>query len=247
MISQSFLFKVYDTKFRGGRISTKVQGRSQPYYAVSASFEPVSEAQKAQMRALVANDLMLSAELLSGNLPVELLDRLEDAGVSILPQSYQELNGQCNCPDNMGSGYYGSRKAQHDPCKHQAALLFTLIGELDRNPGTLLSLRGVEMSSLLAVDSAGPEEANNISFPLPVSAFLPPDATIGDNDGGDVVHVKEERASANTVTFPHFESSAKIIVQTLSGKAPLFSLKLDYTVVIAEFYAALTQKKITGM
>jgi uncharacterized Zn finger protein len=231
--------KVFDTRIRGSAVTTKVKGSSAPFYNVSCRWEPVSDVQRAELTTIVRGSLMLTAQVVSGNLPVELLDALEAADIPVLPRSYAELHGKCNCPDNTGgsAGFWSaSVKAPGDPCKHQAAMLFELISELDKNPATLLSLRGIHLVSLLGIDASAASD-HAITFPLPTSQFcsaLPHDA----NESGTL-------PPGSRVTFPHMTSSAKVITQALSGPPPLFS-NLDYTIVISEFYASLTQKKIAA-
>jgi SNF2 Helicase protein len=197
----------------------------------------VPEEKRATVAHVVAGDLLLAAELVSGILPVSLLDALEDAGVRILPRSFQELNGQCNCPDNMGGsgGFYGaSVKRAGDPCKHQAACMFEVIGELDKNPRTLLALRGIDVDSLVGTGGgdagAAASDAGELPYPLPTTAFCA---------GGG-----EARVVRGKLTFRRFQSSAKTIAQVLAP-SPMFS-KDDFSAVLAAFYASLTEKKIAS-
>lgn len=170
--------KVFDTVMRGGRVRTRVKGSSAPFYVVGCRWPAATAEQRATAREVVAGDALLAAELASGNLPVLLLDRLEEAGVGLLPEEFGELQGECDCPDNMGGGgakyarFGATVKAAGDPCKHQAALFFEIIGELDKNPQTLLSLRGMSVDMLLGVGEgesmggAGNEKVEGLVYPL---------------------------------------------------------------------------------
>lgn len=96
--------KVYDTHIEGSDVRARVKGRSAPYYDVSCHWEPISQEQHRTLIKAVSEDIMLMAQIIVGTLPIELLDLLEGADVRILPKSYEELHGQCNCPDNLGTG-----------------------------------------------------------------------------------------------------------------------------------------------
>jgi uncharacterized Zn finger protein len=251
--------KVYDTRVRGSSVTTKVKGRSSPYYNVSCRWEPITEENKRSLKAIVSADVALCAEILAGSLPIELLDKLEEADIPILPRSYVELHGDCDCPDNRGADrpryYAGTRKAPGDPCKHQAALLFQLIAELDKNPASLLALRGVDLQSTLGLEGGSTiSSKGSIPFPLPVidikGAATPrrgrsrTKSQVVKTEDGVIESGDQQQPLRNKIMFAPMESSAKVIVQSLSGPPPLFSPVIDYTAVIAEFYGSLNGKML---
>jgi uncharacterized Zn finger protein/superfamily II DNA or RNA helicase len=237
--------KVFDTALRNGRLTSRVKGSFSPFYDVSLRFTPVPAAQLATVRDIVSGDLLLTVELISGNLPVSLLDAMEDAGVVILPQSFAELSGQCNCPDNEGGGgggfYGGSVKGAGDPCKHQAACMFELIGELDKNPRTLLELRRVDLNAVLGLADEGADasERAELPYPLPIGALCPPPAAAAAAAGA-----AERRPPRGKMAFPHLQRNASVILQTLAP-SPLFSTE-DFSAVMATFYAALSEKSLSA-
>ncbi|MGW1676461.1 SWIM zinc finger family protein [Saccharopolyspora sp. NPDC002376] len=69
------------------------------------------------------------AALLDRDMPPDLVDTAEDAGVRLLP-SFGDLETDCDCP------------GWDSPCKHAAALAYQVSWLLDRDPFVLLLLRG---------------------------------------------------------------------------------------------------------
>lgn len=82
------------------------------------------------------------ASLLAGDLPADLAEHAEEAGVSLLPD---ELDCTCTCG------------AWVQPCAHALALLAQVAWLLDADPFVLLGLRGLPRDHLLAevADVAG--------------------------------------------------------------------------------------------
>ncbi|WP_300430751.1 SWIM zinc finger family protein [uncultured Nocardioides sp.] len=75
--------------------------------------------------------------LLAGDLPHELVEHAEEAGVELLPYG-GELAGTCTC------------SAWVDPCVHALALLHQVGWLLDADPFVLLHVRGLPREQLLA-------------------------------------------------------------------------------------------------
>jgi uncharacterized Zn finger protein len=74
----------------------------------------------------------LSIVILQNNeLPSELLTKLQERRVQLLPRSWSEMKGSCTCPDNPGPG---------NPCKHLAAVYHIITTEIDQNPFTLFQV-----------------------------------------------------------------------------------------------------------
>lgn len=96
--------KVYDVEIDGSDVRARVKGRSAPYYDVSCRWDPVTPGQLDALTTILSKDVALMAQVIAGSLPVELLDALEEGDIRILPRSFDELQGQCNCPDSMGTG-----------------------------------------------------------------------------------------------------------------------------------------------
>lgn len=120
------------------------------------------------------------AALLAGDLPHELVEHAEEAGVELLP-SGGELGSACGC-DHWT-----------DPCAHAVAVLQQVAWLLDRDPLVLLHLRGLPREELLSrldrlrSSRGGPPDASlEADLDLAVEAALTAAgllAEVGEGDG----------------------------------------------------------------
>ena len=100
------------------------------------------------------------AALLAGDLPHDLVEHAEEAGVELLPYG-GELATRCTC------------EPWTDPCRHGVAVLQQLTWLLDADPFVLLTLRGIDRDTLLARLHAGagdPGEPDATEVDLDVAA-----------------------------------------------------------------------------
>ncbi len=86
---------------------------------------------------LVAAESGRIARLLAGDLPLELAEHAEEAGVELLPYG-GELAAECTCG------------AWTQPCRHALAVLLQTGWLVDGDPLTLVLLRGLPREELLA-------------------------------------------------------------------------------------------------
>jgi len=107
-------------------VKAKIRGNYRSHYNVLIGFRPFTEQEKRIVLSAVENDPMLLGRILAGELPLELSEQLSQAGVNLLPSSWRDMKRACSCPD------YG------DPCKHMAAVYYTLAREIDRHAPDLL-------------------------------------------------------------------------------------------------------------
>lgn len=88
------------------------------------------------------------AALLSGDLPITLVEHAEEAGVELLPYG-GELDAACPC------------RSWSDPCVHALAVLQQVAWLMDADPLVLLQLRGLDRDDLLArLHARTPAEAD---------------------------------------------------------------------------------------
>lgn len=104
------------------------------------ALEPDTRAALLETVAAVAGRV---TALLAGDLPHELVEHAEEAGVELLPYG-GELAATCTC------------EAWVDPCVHALALLQQLAWLVEADPFVLLHLRGVPREELLAGLHASP-------------------------------------------------------------------------------------------
>lgn len=117
-----------------GSVRAEVTGKEE--YVADLSIRVLSDEDWDRLAVLIAGKSAYAAALLSGELPVDLLEDAEDEGIRLLPGAGQ-IVPDCSCPD------WG------DPCKHAAAIAYLLADAIDADPFVLLLLRGRGRSELL--------------------------------------------------------------------------------------------------
>jgi uncharacterized Zn finger protein len=122
--------QVLSLDVRAATIASQVQGSRRTPYLVTVSLpEPTPkqwEAIDAAMRAKVS----FVARLLAGEVPADLEEVFDAAGVALFPATWRQLRAHCSCPD------------WENPCKHIAAVLYVFADQLDADPWLLLAWRG---------------------------------------------------------------------------------------------------------
>jgi uncharacterized Zn finger protein len=155
-----------------GLVSAQVQGSRQAPYAVAVRFTPLDPEQWQAVQREIRSSLQFAARLLAGEVPAELEQVFDDAGVPLLPRRWADLRADCSCPD------------WENPCKHIAAVLYVLADRLDDDPWLLLRWRGRDRDELLA--HLGPASGARAEvapwWPLVPGAPLPV-ATASRNEG----------------------------------------------------------------
>jgi len=142
--------KVLSIRFEGRSVVAKVQGRSFPSYTVRIAFPALGDEERERLFEAIGSDPLIPARIETGDLPIELIDRLEKAKISLFPRRWKSLSRECSCPD------WG------DPCKHMAAVYYLIAKELDRDPSLIFRLRGVDLA-----EGLGRAAADEAVLPAP--------------------------------------------------------------------------------
>ncbi|GAB2831142.1 hypothetical protein GCM10027073_69400 [Streptomyces chlorus] len=121
-----------------GQVKAAVQGSQPRPYRSSVHLPVLTDTQWDTLLDTIAARAGHLAALLDGEMPAELVDDARRAGVPLLPQP-TELDPDCSCPD---WGY---------PCKHAAALCYTIAATIDADPFVLFALRGRSREEVLAL------------------------------------------------------------------------------------------------
>jgi uncharacterized Zn finger protein len=128
--------QVLELRTRPGAVGARVQGsRDRPYLVEVTVRRWTGSEVEAVVATAVENPLLL-APLFAGDVPPGLVDLLAGIGIDLLPVDH-EVEYDCSCPDDG------------EPCKHAAAVVYALAEQLDAEPATALTLRGVELRDLL--------------------------------------------------------------------------------------------------
>jgi uncharacterized Zn finger protein len=130
-----------------GGISAKVQGSRQRPYKVTIDVGPLSNAQWDQVLDVLAGQAIFAAQLLASEMPQEIEEAFQAAGVSLFPGNQAELITNCSCPDWA------------NPCKHVAAVHYILGEQFDEDPFLLFRLRGRTQEQILGALRARRAEA----------------------------------------------------------------------------------------
>ena len=119
---------VASVKITENMIEAKVKGSQPKPYNITIIVPPFfDEEKKIIIEKIKANPLIIS-QLLNRQLPKELLDIAEQNEIKIFPQSWQDIKLNCSCPDWAV------------PCKHLAAVIYTIANEIDKNPFLVFTL-----------------------------------------------------------------------------------------------------------
>jgi uncharacterized Zn finger protein len=119
--------------FDNNKINAKVKGsRPKPYY-IQIVVPKFSDSQKNDLMDVIQNDSTILANLLNRQLPNNLLQIADAKMIKIFPRQWKDFDMYCSCPDSAV------------PCKHLAAVIYLIAGEIDLNPFKVLELRGLNV------------------------------------------------------------------------------------------------------
>jgi len=121
--------QVMNIDVRPGRVTARVQGSRRKPYSVRIQIAPLDGEQWERAIDAMAGQAIFAAQLLAGEMPAEIEQAFQAAGVSLFPTN-RDVDMSCSCPDWAV------------PCKHIAAVYYLLGEEFDRDPFLLFTLRG---------------------------------------------------------------------------------------------------------
>ncbi len=113
-----------------GAVFASVQGTRKRPYSVTILLPELSDEEWDKVTDALASQALFAAKLLSGEMPTTIEDAFDEVGVALFPQSKEELDTKCSCPDWA------------NPCKHIAAVYFLLAEQFDEDPFLIFTLRG---------------------------------------------------------------------------------------------------------
>jgi uncharacterized Zn finger protein len=122
--------QVMDIDIAPGRVTSRVQGSRSTPYKVDIQLKPLRDKQWAKVLDALAEQAIFAAQLLNGEMPVDIEEVFEAVQVPLFPASRSDLKTNCSCPDWA------------NPCKHIAAVYYLLGERFDEDPFLLFELRG---------------------------------------------------------------------------------------------------------
>jgi uncharacterized Zn finger protein len=167
---------VTDLTVAPGVVTARVHGSRRTPYRVSLRLPVFTDPQWTAATHALARQLRHAAALLDGRMPEDIDETLDAVGLSLFPTA-RELTTACSCPDEA------------NPCKHVAAVHYTLAATFDADPFLLPALRGRDRTALLAALRAArngttgsrPDEPADDSGGVPISTL--PAASLFDAAG----------------------------------------------------------------
>ena len=143
--------QVLDIDLQVGQVKAKVQGSRPTPYKVTLDVPPLTDAQWERAADAMAQQAIFAAKLLAGDMPQDIEEAFQAAGVPLFPQTARDIQTKCSCPDSA------------NPCKHIAAVYYLLGERFDEDPFLIFHLRGRTreqiMDALRARRAAATEEA----------------------------------------------------------------------------------------
>jgi uncharacterized Zn finger protein len=130
--------QVLDINLTAGQVTSRVQGSRPTPYKVSIQLKPLSHSQWQKVLDALAAQALFAAQLLNGEMPPDIEQAFETAGVPLFPISRSDLQTKCSCPDSA------------NPCKHIAAVYYLLGERFDEDPFLLFQLRGYSKEEIAA-------------------------------------------------------------------------------------------------
>jgi uncharacterized Zn finger protein len=122
--------QVLTIDFAGAKIKAKVQGSRPRPYDVTIEIQPLSAVQWEQVTNALARQAIFAAKLLAGEMPQDIEQAFDAAGVPLFPRGPQDISAACSCPDYA------------NPCKHIAAVYYLLGERFDEDPFLIFQARG---------------------------------------------------------------------------------------------------------
>lgn len=129
--------QVLSLEVRSAALIAQVQGSRRTPYVVTISLPEPTEAHWRSIDAAIAAKVGFVARLLAGELPHDLEEVFEAAGIDLFPATWRTVRSDCSCPD------------WENPCKHIAAVLYLFADRLDADPWLLLAWRGRSREQIL--------------------------------------------------------------------------------------------------
>jgi len=134
--------QVIDLEVSAGVVTANVQGTRARPYRVRIGVPAFDKTAWGRITDALAADAWYIARLLAGEMPEDIEQAFRSVGLSLFPDSADELSLDCTCPD------------WSVPCKHIAAVFYLLAESFDDDPFGILTWRGRDREELLGALSA---------------------------------------------------------------------------------------------
>jgi len=145
--------QVTSIKIEAGLVRAKVQGSNPTPYSVTIKVRTLTGSEWELLAEKLALKPIFAAKLLAGEMPEDIDSAFKEIGLSLFPETLDDLETDCSCPD------------WSNPCKHIAAVYYLLGEEFDRDPFLIFKLRGVDMDDFMSILEKGsvPETVDRVA------------------------------------------------------------------------------------
>lgn len=120
-----------------GGMAARVQGSRPKPYRVTIQLTPFNNKQWEKVFDILSDKAIYVAQLLAGDMPQDIEEVFNEAGVSLFPTRSSDLQTTCTCPDKV------------TPCKHVAATHYILGDRFDEDPFLLFRMRGKSQEQIM--------------------------------------------------------------------------------------------------
>jgi len=120
-----------------GGMAARVQGSRPKPYRVTIQLTPFNNKQWEKVFDILSDKAIYVAQLLAGDMPLDIEEVFNNAGVSLFPSRTIDLQTKCTCPDKI------------TPCKHVAATHYILGDRFDEDPFLIFRMRGKSQEQIL--------------------------------------------------------------------------------------------------
>ena len=128
---------VLKIEFKQFQLVAEIQGKEEKPYRVTLALDVFSDEDWGYVVATMSEKAMLSAQLLVGEMPLEIEQVFIKNGLSLFPYNLTEVRSRCTCPDKA------------NPCKHIAAVYYQLADRFSEDPFIIFQLRGKNKAQIL--------------------------------------------------------------------------------------------------
>ena len=208
--------------FAGNTFKAKVRGTRPIPYKVGFKIDPLLASDKAKIVGLITENPLFLTQLLNRQLPADLYEACRSIGVDLFPEKWNKFDASCTCPD------------WSVPCKHQAAVLYLVANEIDKNPFLVFELRDFDLFKALEGLGVASAEQKDVEI-LDVAALRKP------VELGEEVEFRPAENLYAAVDFSTLPDCREDLLSLL-GDAPLFYKSGDFKTVLRDAYIDAQKK-----
>lgn len=134
--------KVDSLVIKHNTIAARVKGYYEPWYYITLTIPPLSDINRKKLQTILQKNPLERAALKNGTMSPILLEEIKKKKIRFMPAQWSRIKSSCTCPDLA------------NPCKHIAAVLYTVSKEIDYDPRLLFQLAGFDKNFIEDIDSA---------------------------------------------------------------------------------------------